>query len=236
MPNILAIESSGKRCSVAILADGKLYSKETIGQRSHTEHLLSFIDELFETSGCDKTQLNAVAFSAGPGSFTGIRLASSIAKSFAYALDIPVVPVSTLKTAAFYHFSHHKSETVTVVSDARMGDVYYAVYKRQKSLLPDWAITVEQEDRLMRLEAFSQTMLSGEALITDNIELLSDNDHAETLEVLDIQLHAESVVRLAIGQLENGLYSSALQAQAIYLRDKTSWKNTEQQKKYKDNK
>jgi tRNA threonylcarbamoyladenosine biosynthesis protein TsaB len=242
MKTLLAIESSGFNCSVALLVGDKIYSKEAHGKRSHTEFLLGFIDELFVEAEIGKDQLDAMAFSAGPGGFTGIRLASSIAKSFAYALDIPVIAVSTLEAGAYSYLSENNSvDSVTVVSDARMDDVYCGSYQRVSGVAQTVSSVMLKKisaDELLSLEAFNAKAITTEAVITDAEHLCQTNTSIEAHKpsISALELHATAIAKLGEYYWRQGASETALAASAIYLRDKTSWKNTEQQQQDKNNK
>jgi hypothetical protein len=124
MNNILAIESSSSSCSVALSFNGKINIREDHGERTHTQFILPFIEELLNSENIKASDLDAIAFSAGPGSFTGIRLAASIAKSIAYAAKIPVIAISSLAAIAQSYVRIGKnSESCIVATDARMGEI-----------------------------------------------------------------------------------------------------------------
>lgn len=98
MPVILAIETATKLCSVALLRDGSVCAiREAVGQRNiHAEKLNVFIAEVLSEAGLSMKDLSAVAVGTGPGSYTGLRIGLSAAKGLCYALEIPVIGMSTL--------------------------------------------------------------------------------------------------------------------------------------------
>jgi len=93
MTNTLCIETSGAHCSLALRFRGQDYSVERQLQRSHNQHLLPLLDELFARAGAQPRQLDLVAFGCGPGSFTGVRIAAAACQAIALASDAPVVTV-----------------------------------------------------------------------------------------------------------------------------------------------
>ncbi len=136
---ILAIESSGESCSVALTHDGTITQLLEHAPRQHTQRLLPMIDKLLEDSGVALSQLDAVAFGAGPGSFTGLRIATGLAQGLAFSQKIPTLPVSNLLALAHPYLTaetleassnEERSPVPTVLSaiDARMGEIYYTVY------------------------------------------------------------------------------------------------------------
>ena len=99
---ILNIETSTKACSVSINCNGNLINcKEIVSSGfSHSEKLLPFISQTIEKSKINMSDLTAVAVSMGPGSFTGLRIGCSVAQGLAYGLNIPILPISSLKILA----------------------------------------------------------------------------------------------------------------------------------------
>ena len=127
---ILNIETSTKACSVAIHNDGKLLNcKESVTEEfSHSEKLLLFISDVMNESRISFSQLNAVAVSMGPGSYTGLRIGVSTAKGLCYALDIPLISVSTLQAMAYGILSVSKADLFCPMIDARRMEVYSAFF------------------------------------------------------------------------------------------------------------
>ena len=127
---ILNIETSTKACSVAIHNDGKLLNcKESVTEEfSHSEKLLLFISDVMNESRISFSQLNAVAVSMGPGSYTGLRIGVSTAKGLCYALDIPLISVSTLQAMAYGMLSVSKADLFCPMIDARRMEVYSAFF------------------------------------------------------------------------------------------------------------
>ena len=131
--NLLALETSSSRCGVALLraADGRLdvTVREHEGSQEHAERLLPMAGELLAEAGLAPGALHAVAFGQGPGGFTGLRVACGVAQGMALGLDIPVLPVvSHLAVAA--QTGAAPGQAVLVALDARMNEVYLAVYRR----------------------------------------------------------------------------------------------------------
>lgn len=121
---LLAIDTSTESGSIALLNDGELLRRQCPAGRSHSETLLPLIrDTLHEASWC-LAELAAIAFAAGPGSFTGLRVACGITQGLAFAHDLPVVAVGTLDAMAL----HSGGRRVIVLLDARMGEVYHGCF------------------------------------------------------------------------------------------------------------
>ena len=130
MALILLIESATKSCSVSLSSENKIIAcKEEVNEQYyHAEKLTVFITELFKTQDFTIKDLDAVAVSKGPGSYTGLRISVSTAKGLCYALDIPLISVSTLKAMAFGMAQKEKSDLYCPMIDARRMEVYNAFY------------------------------------------------------------------------------------------------------------
>lgn len=129
MALILSIESATKNCSVALAADGEVISLKELHEEkfSHAEKLHSFILEVMASSDRKLAELDAVAVSKGPGSYTGLRIGVSAAKGLCYALEKPLISVPTLESLAMQIEMTEKGLIVPLL-DARRMEVYSAVY------------------------------------------------------------------------------------------------------------
>lgn len=140
---ILGIDSSGNVASVSLLSDGVLMGEYSINNKlTHSQTLLPMVDAMLQTAGVEPEELDFVAISAGPGSFTGLRIGAATAKGLAQALQVPVIKVPTL--AALAYNLAGVSGLVCPVMDARRGQVYTGVYRyegeRLLSVLPQQAV------------------------------------------------------------------------------------------------
>lgn len=126
----LAIETSAKVCSTALLVNEKEYYEINFNKSHiHSEKIIYCIDELLKKSGLDKTDLKSIAVSNGPGSFTGLRIGLATAKGLSQALDIPIIPVPTFQAMAFYISQFLKEgETFYILSKANLGEYYSAKF------------------------------------------------------------------------------------------------------------
>lgn len=121
---ILALETSTELGSCALFRDGEVIERSCPPGRSHSETLLPLVRELMREAGLGFAQLDAIAFGAGPGAFTGLRVACGAAQGLAVGGDLPLIPVTSLETMAVMSGAGR----VLALLDARMGEVYAAAY------------------------------------------------------------------------------------------------------------
>jgi len=129
---LLALDTSGARCSVALLLDGELAELDMPAERLQAEHVLPMVGQLLTQAGLGLRSLDAIAFGRGPGAFTGLRVAASVAQGLAYGAGLPVVPVSDLAALAAAAARLHKVERILACLDARMHEVYWAAYEMKQ--------------------------------------------------------------------------------------------------------
>lgn len=134
MALILSIESATKNCSVALAEDGEVICLKEVHEEkfSHAEKLHSFILEVMASSDRKLTEIDAVAVSKGPGSYTGLRIGVSAAKGLCYALDKPLISVPTLESLA-RQVEMADEGIIVPLLDARRMEVYSAVYDQDYS-------------------------------------------------------------------------------------------------------
>lgn len=131
---ILAIETSALVASAAIVEDSKLIAEYTLNfKMTHSQTIMPMIDEICNKTELDLSTIDYIACSAGPGSFTGLRIGAATAKGLAHGLDIPIVPVPTLDALAYNIFDTNK--IVCPIMDARRKQVYSSFYKWENGKL-----------------------------------------------------------------------------------------------------
>ena len=122
-----AFETSTEWCSVALWCDGEIAAIERRAANRHSELALPMLERLIGNAGMTLAQLDAVAFGAGPGSFTGLRIACGLAQGLAFARALPVIGISTLEAMA----EASGAPRVVACIDARMSEVYYAALEKR---------------------------------------------------------------------------------------------------------
>jgi tRNA threonylcarbamoyladenosine biosynthesis protein TsaB len=219
MRTILAIETSSELASAALLYQGQILSEESAGVQTHSQTLLPMVQKLFAEAGVPLSQCDAVAFGAGPGSFTGVRTACGVAQGLAFGLDIPVVPVVTLKAMAHGCRETSGASDVLVLLDARMEEVYWAQYRYADG----WQIVSEPA-----LSAPVAVMPVGNPVACGNglaayATALSGRSFLVSAKP-DIVPHARDIAKLAQMEFKP---VAACHAQPIYLRNKVAMTTVE---------
>jgi tRNA threonylcarbamoyladenosine biosynthesis protein TsaB len=133
MTRILALDTSTEACSCALSLDGVIHEDFDIIPRQHAKRILPMIRSLLSAKGLGFSDLDAVAWGRGPGSFTGLRIAAGVTQGIAFASGLPVVSVSTLAALALQHAQLHGSTSILSCIDARIDEVYWACYRMQGS-------------------------------------------------------------------------------------------------------
>lgn len=134
-PRILALETSTEYCSVALSVGGDIRTSGKPAGQKHSEMLLPMVDALLRQAELETADLDAIAFGAGPGSFTGLRIACGVAQGLAFAIECACIPVGSLEALA----EASGAKRVVVCTDARMGQVYHAAFERDGE---DWVEVV----------------------------------------------------------------------------------------------
>lgn len=127
--NVLAIETSSDCGTIALQLGTDVLTDEIIGVREQSARLMPLIDGAIARAGIALSALDAIAFGAGPGSFTGVRLAASVSQGLAMAADLGVIAVSSLAALAQQVERREQLACALVCVDARMGEVYWADYR-----------------------------------------------------------------------------------------------------------
>lgn len=123
---LLVLDTSTEWCSAALWLDGRVLARRVLAEQRHSSLLLPMVDELLREADIALRGLDGIGYGAGPGSFTGLRIACAVTQGLAFGADLPVVGVSTLESIA----EQTGADRVLTVLDARMAEVYWAAYER----------------------------------------------------------------------------------------------------------
>ena len=165
---ILCLETSTSVCSVALNESCcTIALRESEKQNAHSEKITTFIKEVLETAGIDYSQLDAVAVSKGPGSYTGLRIGVSTAKGVCYAADLPLMAVDTLEAMAYGMKEKLGSQIadgdlLIPMIDARRMEVYAAVFDSQLNRIQDTAALIIEENTFDDLKTNHRLWLFGD--------------------------------------------------------------------------
>ena len=115
---LLAVDTSTEACSAALYIDGIVNERFELTPKEHTRLILPMIDSLMSDAGLKPQQLDALAFGCGPGSFTGVRIATGVIQGIAFGADLPVVPVSTLAAIAQDFFDNNSKAKFSTIPNS----------------------------------------------------------------------------------------------------------------------
>ncbi|PHS73509.1 MAG: tRNA (adenosine(37)-N6)-threonylcarbamoyltransferase complex dimerization subunit type 1 TsaB [Cycloclasticus sp.] len=226
---ILAIETATEACSAALLLDGELLDRFQVAPREHGNLILSMVDELLQQAGVSLQNLDALAFGRGPGSFTGVRMATGVIQGLAFAANLPVAPVSTLKALAQQAIGQaNDGQTVYAVLDARMAEVYWCEYIIENGRLKD--VSKEAVIAPSTISAVPRKSVVGIGHGWDTYrDELTQVVNAKSLSIIPNALpRAREVAQLAVQLINNGQTVAAENALPVYLRDNVAKKKAQQ--------
>lgn len=165
--NLLCLDTATDALTCAVrTAAGEVLEHHEVAPRQHAERVLEVLDELLARAGLSRARVDAIGFGRGPGSFTGLRIGAGVSQGLAFALEVPVVPVSTLAAIAEGARRERGARAALVTLDARMGEVYAAAMRAVDGN-GDGAGEIMQlmgEERLCRVDALEEEfadMLAG---------------------------------------------------------------------------
>jgi tRNA threonylcarbamoyladenosine biosynthesis protein TsaB len=212
---LLAFETATRRLSVALWLDGELRERCADLPNSGSEVLLPWAHELLAEAGINLKQLDAIAFGAGPGGFTGLRLACGVTQGLAWGLGIPVAPVSSLQALAL----SAGDGDVWAVLDARMNEVYAAAYRIAGDAVTELSAPVCLPPAVLPAPTFLQGVAVGDGF-------MAHPELQQRAPGLVFQAEcwptAAAVARLGSRMLAHGGGLPAAAAQPIYVRDKVA--------------
>ena len=218
---VLALETANEQCSVCIAEDNQeLYFQLDARAKAQTQTILPLIEQGFKELGIQATDLTAIAFSRGPGSFSGVRINAAVTQALAWANDLPVVPVSTLQAMAQAAYRIAGLTAVTAVLDARMKEVYIASFE----LDDDGIMQAIDEEQLLSYSEAEQCVKftvigSGSALVKP-----------EQVQYVAVNATAQDIATIANAQALKKNWVRAEYALPVYLRD-NAWKKIPEQGK-----
>lgn len=218
MAYILHIESTSTVCSIAISKDAELLAlKELNNGYTHAENLHVFIEQLLQESSLSTKDLNAVSISSGPGSYTGLRIGFSAAKGLAYALQIPLITIETLKALSNTVIQNTNVDALYCpMMDARRMEVYCAVYDNSlNEILPIQALVLD-EISIKNFILNKDIYFFGDGMPKAKI-LLQDLPNVHFIE--DITASATSMISLAFEKYQAKDFTDVAYSEPNYLKE-----------------
>ena len=222
---LLAIETAAEACSAALSQKGEILERFEIQPRKQSELILAMMNELLAEAGIKPRELDAIAYGAGPGSFTGVRIAAGVVQGVAFGCDLPVVPVSTLAALAQRQHRELGYTRLLPAFDARMGELYWGCYETDG----DGLVAPVAPDRLAPPEAVTWPQGGGWCGAGSGWrtygDALSERMGSELEAVTDdLLVRAYDVALLGQAALLRGESVSPEQALPVYLRDEVAKK------------
>ncbi|MDO5352435.1 MAG: tRNA (adenosine(37)-N6)-threonylcarbamoyltransferase complex dimerization subunit type 1 TsaB [Succinatimonas sp.] len=229
--NLVAIDTSTENCSVAVLSKNGIKVKSQITPQHHAELVLEIINELLEQSCLELKDLDGIIMGSGPGSFTGVRIAASTAQGLALGLDLNVCQVSSLSALAAQALDGVDEDYAVAAIDARMGEVYIAIYKRigekLEELLAPEVITPDKAcQKVVDIIGVDHAVGGGSGM-----ELLYEAGLNKNIRKRSAFPDAEYILKLGKIDFAEGKGVDAQEALPLYVRNEVTWKKVSEQGK-----
>ena len=224
MALILAIETGTDICSVALVRDGELVAlRESDEERNHAKKIGVFVDELLRESGVAADELDAVAVSKGPGSYTGLRIGVSFAKGLCYGQNIPLVAVGSLDSltevaredyeAGILDVENWNEATLCPMIDARRMEVYTQLFNAEGTAQS------AVEAKIIDEESFAEERISGKPFVIFGSGAAKCVDVLQGATLIDIVPSARGMARLAEQAFIEGKTEDVAYFEPFYLKD-----------------
>lgn len=214
MANILCIETATTNCSVALGINGEMRTlkEENDLNYSHSERLHILIQDILEESGITLSDLNAIAISKGPGSYTGLRIGVSAAKGLCFSLDIPLISVPTLTSLAY---KINEPGSIVTMLDARRMEVYSAVFDQEKQQVEETnAVILDGQSYLQLLEKGKVNFIGSGVQKFREI-----CDHPNAVFIENELPSAREMIGLATHKYRNNEFEDVAYFEPYYLKD-----------------
>jgi tRNA threonylcarbamoyladenosine biosynthesis protein TsaB len=223
--NILALDTSTEYLSLALSLDGEIFTRDLHAGQTHSQQVLPLLGELLTEAKVTINELDGIAFGAGPGSFTGLRIGCGVAQGLAFGANLPVVGVSTLLALA----QANGSEKVMACLDARMGEIYHAAYVRNGGGWDEVSVVgLSKPDAMPSLIGDGWVGVgSGWQTYAEQLKACYGSQIGQTFP--DAYPQAAAIAEIAEPLFEAGLGRAAAEAAPIYIRNKVAFKTSERE-------
>lgn len=226
---IIAIDTSTENCSVALLNEDSITFKSEVAPQKHAEIVLEMLDTILKESSISKDSLDGLVLGIGPGSFTGVRIAASTVQGLALGLNLKVAKITSLEALAIEALSKASASYVVSSIDARMGEVYIAVYKVEGG-----ALTLLSEEKVLKPE---DAVAHLKQFVGENKDVISAGSGVELLKkagMSDYPKHADFpqaqyLLNKGAELLSLGKAVDPEDALPLYVRNEVTWKKVSEQ-------
>lgn len=216
MALILNVETATTNCSVSLAKEGKTIAikEHDTPSYSHSEQLHVFIQEVLKEASTSLSEIDAIAVSKGPGSYTGLRIGVSAAKGLCFSLDVPLISIPTLESMA-QHLELEGVDFIVPLLDARRMEVYSQVFDRQKEIIR------ETRAEIIDSNSFSQYAKKGKVLLVGSgalkcKDVLTNPNFSYDVSVVP---STSGMARLSFEKYEAGDFEDVAYFEPYYLKD-----------------
>jgi tRNA threonylcarbamoyladenosine biosynthesis protein TsaB len=215
--NILAIDTCTETTSVTLCVDGEKSTRVLRDVAKSSGHILKLCDEVFCEASSKLDDVDVIAYTKGPGAFTGVRMCIGVVQGLSLSANIPTIGFSALELLGYRAARHLNCEAIAVAFDARMGEVYWGIY--QDGVLSDEKIC--NPSAVGRLNSRFIGVGSGWSTYPDELKAVSGVGHIDS----ELFPESSSLIDLAYEALKNGSKVSFELAQPTYLRNNVAKKS-----------
>jgi tRNA threonylcarbamoyladenosine biosynthesis protein TsaB len=220
---IICLETATNLCSVALCdSTGVISLRESNEAKSHASQLTVFIEEIFSNNGIKATDLEAVAVSKGPGSYTGLRIGVSVAKGLAYGASIPLIGVETTLSmfwgiigSKYYNFESDANSLFCPMLDARRMEVYYAIYDSNGNKKKEISAEIITEETFMNIPETQKIIFFGDGAIKCK-EVIN---RVNAVFAVDYQISAAFMYNPVLQAFKNRCFEDVAYFEPFYLKD-----------------
>lgn len=221
--NCLLLDTATEACSVALQWQGQHVNRFEVCPQQHSQRLLPMVDDVLTEAKAELRDLDFIGFGRGPGSFTGVRIATGMLQGLALGANLPAIGVSTLAAMAQQAIDTYQAIDVFCAIDARMGEVYFAHYQARDGLATlqgtEQVLPPSEAAKLLAATSSAYGVGTGwaayaELNITEQIKVATDILYPD----------AKYMLPLAISLFKQGQAQDAAEVQPVYVRDTVTWK------------
>jgi tRNA threonylcarbamoyladenosine biosynthesis protein TsaB len=221
--NILIIDTATEACSVALEVNEQVFKRFEICPQQHSQRILPMIDEVLKEANVTLQDLDYLAYGRGPGSFTGVRIATGVLQGLALGTGHKVVGISTLAAMAQQGYSENQTEQVTAAIDARMSEVYFGQYQLQNNIM-----TLVGEEKVIPPQEATLLLKDSSSMagVGTGWQAYPELNAASKVKVLTAVLYPNALYMLPLAKalIAAGYAAEVEDIQPVYLRDKVTWK------------